>query len=329
MMDINRRALYNSLRMNWVLDPTLKVEAWQVEDYRSLPLDIIFERLEDHHLRIDKPLLVALAENVDTPEELLDAVIGELHLDKKATDQVYLLLFELWRRLMPEKLSLSILCDELDRQIHLYDREQNESPEAIQDVLANLQVVLDENVDSGMKPLAAMECIKEGCANDLESFLHDFISEQIDNGNVIYAQELLEGFSQYVDDAKWFDFLRARVMEESDPHESMQIVKKLIDKKAAKGDLEFNLEMLSFLVHAGEKETFETLAKRTLELIKNEEDFQLLLSICADFYHRLDQDNEEQALQSLIDQRSSFSPEQLVDRTDPHVRSFRSIISAR
>ena len=36
-MDAERRALYNSLRMHWLLDPNMAVEPWQVEDYRSMP----------------------------------------------------------------------------------------------------------------------------------------------------------------------------------------------------------------------------------------------------------------------------------------------------
>jgi hypothetical protein len=68
LMQIERRALYNSLRMNWVMDPTLEVEPWQVEDYRSLPIDTIFERIEEKNIPLDKETFLALAENVDTPE---------------------------------------------------------------------------------------------------------------------------------------------------------------------------------------------------------------------------------------------------------------------
>ena len=33
-MQIERRALYNLMRMNWQIDPSLPAEPWQVEDYR-------------------------------------------------------------------------------------------------------------------------------------------------------------------------------------------------------------------------------------------------------------------------------------------------------
>lgn len=325
-MEMNRRALYNSLRMNWVLDPTLDVEPWQVEDYRAMPLDTLFERLEDKGLHLDKYSFKAFAEVVDTPEDLTEALWAEFTADPKDHDQVYLLIFELWRRLLPEKQCLSLFCDELDHQIHLFDGGQVESIEAIQDVLANLQAILDENVDNGADPTEAFKCIEIGCANDIEIFLHDFITEQIDNDNLSYGTELLDGFNHYVHDAKWFDFLRARVLAVTDPSESHEIIKRLTNNKKSEPDLELNLEILSFLVRNGDKETFEKLVRQTSDLLQLEEDFQVLLSICADFYHRLDRENIEAALQMLLSQRHKRDPEVKFDNRDPHLGEFLKII---
>ncbi len=59
--------------------------------------------------------------------------------------------------------------------------------------------------------------VSDGCANGLETFLYDFVSDQLDEGMVSYAAELVDGFYQYVSDTKWFDFLRARIAVETDP----------------------------------------------------------------------------------------------------------------
>ena len=82
-MEMNRKALYNSLRMNWVLDPTIDVEAWQVEDYRSMPIDGLFERLEDMDIRMDKGSFIAFAGSMDTPEELAETLALEDDADEK------------------------------------------------------------------------------------------------------------------------------------------------------------------------------------------------------------------------------------------------------
>ncbi len=47
-MQIQRRVLYNSLRQNWLLDPELDVADWQVEDYRTLETEELFDRIADH-----------------------------------------------------------------------------------------------------------------------------------------------------------------------------------------------------------------------------------------------------------------------------------------
>jgi hypothetical protein len=328
-MEMNRRALYNSLRMNWVLDPSLKVQAWQVEDYRALPLGNLFERLEDMEIRLDKSSFVSYSDSFDDPEDLTESLLSDSSEDMNSQDQIYLIIFELWRRLLPEKPCLSILCDELDHQIHLYDQGQLTNGEGIADALANLQVILDENTDEGADPKEAFDYINSGCANDVESFLDDFISDKIDDCNYSYATELLDGFGIYVTDTKWFEFLRARIVAVSDPDEAVNIVKGLIHDKKQDPDLEFNFEVLSFLVSMGDRETFEHLIKQTVSLLEVEEDFQALISISADFYHRLDREEIEKALQLLLKERKKLNLDKEFDVRDPHFATFFNILATR
>ena len=329
VMEMNRRALYNSLRMNWVLDPALEVEAWQVEDYRSIPLDQLFERLEDRDIRLDKPSFVAFSEPFDNPEDLTHILLHDADIGRKLQDQVYLIVFELWRRLLPEKLSISILCDEIDYQIHLYDQGAVSSNEGIADTLANLQVVLDENTDEGADSKQVFKCINSGCANDLESFLHDFISEKIDAADYSYAAELVEGFGSYLLNVKWVDLLRARLVALSNPDEANKMVRKLTNSKNSTPDLEFNLEMLSFLVSVGDRETFEQVARQTMQLLKVEDDFQALLSFAADFYHRLDCEEIEESLLKILKQRETFDASKNFNVKDPHFTLFSNILNKR
>lgn len=322
-MDSNHKALYNSLRMNWILNPTLEVESWQVQDYRSMPLDEIFERLEDKKIFLTKTSFLGYAESADSPEELTVLLIADLSLDASVEDLVYLLLFELWRRLLPEKPCLSVFCDELDHQIHSYDQGDGD-PEAIQDAVANLEMILDENVDQGADPHQAFAYVSAGCANDVESFLYDFIAEQIDSENASYAAELLDGFESYINDEKWFTFLRARIVAAEDIAEANAIIHQLVKKNQR--DPLFNLELLSFLVAIGEEALFCDLVKKTAAVLKTEEDFQTLVSICADFYHRLDFEAKEAALQELLNKREAKAPNGLLDRSDPQLHAFLSII---
>lgn len=327
-MEMNRKALYNTLRMNWINEPTTEIEPWQVEDYRSMPIDELFERLENREIRLDKSSFVAFADTMDSPEDMADTVVGEDIDDVKLYDQVYLVIFELWRRLLPEKPSLSIFCDELDHQIYLFDRNETQKLEDIEDALANLQVILDENTDEGADPHEAFNCVSQFCANDIETFLHDFISDQIDNDNTAYAGELLDGFESYIQEHRWFEFLRARIAATTDPTEAINIVKRLIGDKKAEPDIEFNFEALNFLITYGDRETFEFLVIKTAELIEVEEDFQSLLSICMDFYHRLDREAIERPLQAILQAREKNDLAKPFNAKDPHFLELLKILSA-
>lgn len=328
-MEINRRPLYNSLRMNWVRDPSMQVEAWQVEDYRSLPLDMLFEKLSDKGINLDKTTFQAFAENVDSPEDFVDSVLDDIVQDVMIRDQVYLVVFELWRRLLPERPCLSIFCDEIDHQIHLYDQNQIQNIEAIQDALANLQMILDENTDKGVDFLEVFEYVNAGCAHNLEDFLIDFMLDQIDSGNPSYASDLLEGFGKYIRDVKWVKILQALLYAENEPKEAMAIVQGLMSDKKALADLEFNLELLSLLVRIGDKETFERLARRTADLIQREDDFQVLLSLCADFYHRIDCDDLENKLQSILDRRNAVVEDNILSRKEKDFLEFTTLITSK
>lgn len=325
---MERRALYNSVRMNWLWDPSTKVDLWQVEDYRKMPAETIFERLKEHDLQLNKATFLALADTVDTPENLNDDLIADYELDNETRDKIYLLIFELWRRFKPEKPCLSVFCDELDNQIFLYDRGETK-PKAIQDSLASLELILEENTDSGVDPVEVFETISSGCANDIESFIYDFISEQIDNDNVVYAQELIDDFIPYATDSKWLDFLSARVLSFTDHKEANQAIRKLIKSNAKKPDLEFNLELLSFVAKSGEPDIFATLVKNSLPLLDVEEDLQDLLSMVVDYYHRLDLENEEKHVEQLINERKKRRFDEKIHPKDPHFAKLLKICETR
>jgi hypothetical protein len=325
-MDIARRALFNSLRMNWLSDPSAKVEQWQVEDYRSLLLTELYTRLRHFDLDFDRTSFTAMAGDVDSPEELCDGLIGDANLLPVEEDQVYLLVFELWRRFITEKPCLSVFCDELDHQMFAYDQGNVVKEEEIQDAIANLEVVLDENTDEGADPAVVFESIANCCANDLETFLYDYISQQIDTHNLAYAADLLESFEPYFRDISWFEFLRARLYSNTDPEASNEIVKDLVKVIKKQQDLDLSLELLAFLAKGGKPELFLPLVRQTVSMLETEEDFQELLAICSDYYHFLDQDHEEQLVVDILKKRSKNKLEAEIGSNDPGVKEFLKLM---
>jgi len=328
-MEIEKKALYNLLRMNWLSDPSLEVEDWQVADYRSLSTGQIFDSLKERGIAIDQPAFCAFANEVDTPEEITDLLLENAVLKAKEQDYVYLLLFELWRRLLPEKQCLTIFCDELDQQIFMYDIGEPSSAESIQDSIANLQMIMDENVDQGVKPVEIFDTVSAASCNDLESFLYDFIAEQIDTNHIAYATELYEGFSPYLKGSKWFELLGVRILELSDSSAAHDRLRKLIQRIVKDADLSFNLELLSFIVQGGDQEDFKKIVRKTIPILDFEEDLQDLLALAADYYRCLDQDRKEMEMLRILDERKEISLQNPVASQDPAIAKILKMIRER
>lgn len=298
---LQTKALYNLLRLNAAEDPTVKAEPWALEDYRALPIEELFGRLQKHRVQLDKRSLIHFSEQCDTPEELTDLLLPDEAVEK-ARDPFYLVVFELWRRLLPEKQSLSIFCDELDHRINLYDQGDLASDELVQDGLANLLEVFDENADSGAEAEDILIAVSDYCAHDIESFLYDYITDLLDNGNALYASELVEGFSPYVTEPLWFDFLRVRLLSFTDIGDANIAMHRLLENEL---ELPLLLEMLRFLSANGEHELFKNTVKKALPLLTSQEELVEVMRLTADFYRRLDEDDKEKAVQKILIKRKA------------------------
>ena len=327
MHTIEKRALYNLLRLNWLNNPSMPVKPWQVENYHSLTLSQLFERLKAFDLVLDKTSLIAYAEDCDSPEELAFHLAGDRQLETDDEDHIYLLIFELWRRLVTEKPSLSVLCHALDEQIYLYDQGLLDQAGKLQDVLTQFIQVLDQNVDEGLSPTKAFALLLTYCANDVETFLYDFISEQIDEENEAYAFDLLEDLTPYLANNKWFELLQIRLSGYPGTRIAQKLIENAVEKHLNSSDLEFKLEFLSLLVERGDPATFQLMLKHTFPLIRQEEEWHDLLAISIDYLHRLDQESNEKILLKILEKRQPIELSNSLNKTDPDLKQFGQIFN--
>lgn len=292
------KAIYNLLRLNAREDPSLQVEPWALEDLRSIELEQLWKKLTVLGVRLEKESFLHYAEECDSPEQLAELIVDE-NQAPEIFDRIYLLLFEAWRRLLPERPSLSIFCDELDAQIDLYDMSVLNSDEHIQDGLANLLEILEEHIDAGMNPQKAFVSVSEYCANDLESFLFDYISDLLDQNNTLYASELLEEFNPYISHSPGFLFLQARLLSFTDIKEANRNIKALLTKEL---DSDLLFDVLHLLVTTGEHDLFQSAMRKLLPQLNNEEDLHEAMDLAADYFRRLDHDELEQAILHIKNQ---------------------------
>ncbi len=324
-MELRGRALYTLLRMNWQRNPTLAVKDWQVADLRSVATAQLFEQLDSLGISCDAATWRAYALECDSPEDLTDLLTDE-NTPHEVRERIYLLLFELWRRELPERQTLSIYCDDLDYLIDLFDRDALVAEEKIEEALDALEDILDESVDAGLQPQEALSLVNEFCAHDIETFLYDYISDKIDADQELQASEMIDGFYDYVKDPRWLDFLRVRVFSKTHTSEFDPALARLIESLQEIPELDLAMETAAFLVHEGNPEQFSQIVELCLELIETEEDFQQLLAIVADYHDCLDQAEQLTAIEELFKRRSARDLSQPLNREDSDFVLFRALL---
>ncbi len=317
-MTFKGRALYNLLRFSPQEEKNVQVKPWQVLDYRLAKEEELFKSLEELGVVVGKQMFLLYAESQESPEDLLDFLWIDEE-DSLGQERAYLVIFELWRRLVPAKKSLSVFCDELDHAIAGYDGNEKGVDERVSLLLDELENIVDEAVDHGADVGEILPMISEHSAHDIEPFLYDYISDQIVLGNEVYASELLDGFYSYVADRAWFDFLRARLFALSDPKEGDILLLRLLELLEEEPDLQLLLEICGFLINRGDLSLFRRAAHIALTFIENEEDFQDLLFSVADFYRFLDQDAKELQVRAMIKNRENHDREASISSTDKQV----------
>ncbi|MBS0654486.1 MAG: hypothetical protein JSR46_01805 [Verrucomicrobia bacterium] len=325
-MEMASKALYNSLRISVLQDPGIVADDWQIEDYRMLPLEGLFRRLEDHEIFLDRASFMAYADEHDSPEELLAALISEDQADTEESDRIYLLIFEIWRKLVPEKQSVSLICDELDYQIFLFDEERLERREPLEDALAAFYSTLVENLDSGLSEKEIFLAISEYCAHDLPSFLYDYISDLLDQREHSFASELLEQFYPFVPDKLWFDFLCARIVGINNTRQASQRIRMIIQETQRSSYLALNFEILTYLSHGIDIELFREVAHLILLQVESEEDLQDLFSTTADFFESYGDKNGQKQIGELLANRKDKSLDGSLVDADPDIEAFKKVL---
>ena len=319
------KTLYNLLRLSLLEDPAQTLEPWQIEDYRQLKTPELFSRLKQLGINLTEKVFLQYAEKSASPEDLAETLWTEEEYSE-SFDKMYLLLFELWRRLLPHNQTLSLFCDELDHLIFLYDLDKLEDEQPLQKALQELEKILDEHVDQGGKSSEVFAAVTEFCAHDLESFLYNYISSQIDQGNGLYASELIDGFYEYIPDKKWLDFLRMRLLIQTDADEGNLMLRRILEEQTQEPNLELLFGIAHFLTHQGDQELFIRTMKLVRPLIKTEAEFQEMLTIATEFYCLGDQTDQEKEIRSLLAERSSHVLNAPISASDVDFSRFFNVL---
>jgi hypothetical protein len=325
-MSFEGRAFYNLLRMGEVEEYAEEIKPWQILDYRELSISKLFTALRKEGPHLDQETFLLYVEKCSSPEEITEVLLADEE-DEEKFEKIYLLIFELWRRLCKDKVSLSVFCDELDYQIERYDQEDN-NEELLQEMLTQLENLLDQNVDRGEDLKSIFKVISDFLAHDLEDFIYDFAAAYLDAGNDVYASELIDGFYDYFEETSWLDLLKARLLAQVDPEEATLMISRLVEQLQENPDLDLFFEILRYLVYEEKIPLFYTVFELIEPLLEREEDFQDLLEIMADYFSSLDKEEEERKIRDILEKRKTIDKEREFMMQDGDFQELKKMISA-
>ncbi len=301
--------------------------SWKLEDLREQDTATLFHRLYEFDLYFDKMAFISYAEQFDSPEELMEHLLTGEAREIDESNKIYLIVFELWRRLLPENICLSVFADALDWKIFDYEERPDENQAAIEDGLEDLHNILEENVDQGIPHQEVFSAICEFFACDLERFLYDFISTQLDKNDFSYATELIDHFTPFVIDAKWFHLLRARIIAQDNLPQANALIRFVFEQSKSDPELILNLDILDTMLHVGDHNLFLEVCDHTLSLIDDEVDFLELLETASDYFRCLDQDDIQEKIDTLIYKRRHTKNLCHFSKQDTDIEVLRQILA--
>ncbi len=301
-MELGTKALYNALKFRTLEhNEPAKVLSWQIADLREVTLDALFQDLNKLGCNLDKQTFLVYAEECDSPEDMVEIVSSAQEEEEpELLDRIYLILFELWRRLIPERPSISILCDELDRAIFSYDLG-HEDAEIVWDALEPVLEIVQLSVDQGMNVQEAFGAIEANCAHDLRRFFTDFILDLLDSRSIQDAEDLFNRLKPLFDKNPWTWLIEARFIIKQKPIEAKALFRKAVTAaKEGSYPTAFFAEAAQALRWIEDDTLLVPILDSAFRSIQSHEDGCTYLEILSDAVSFYDLDSLENEVQELV-----------------------------
>lgn len=305
-MEARGRARFNRCRFD-KRQADESCSLWMAEDYALLETEILYQRLKAFGItgKIEE-----LSKQANDPEELAQKLSGSEDLEK-----IYLLIFELWRRFLPEKETLSIFADSLDELIDRFEEQDlsEEEEDLLICRLKSLENLLDDYVSRGWDKETAFEFVASYFCYDLEQFIYSFILDQISFGNDTLASELILGIYPYIKEKSGFDFLKIQILYNVDPQRALSMLDELVEEGDECENPDLWLDVIAFLAAHGDHQRLKAAYQKTVHHLEHEIDLREMLSILADYYDLIGNSSQKQTVLKIAQSRSELPPEAHLD----------------
>lgn len=284
---LETKALYSSLAMVDRSKSTKKT--WETREWRNQSLENLVSELHELGFIFDKKQFYHWAGECDTPEELFELAVGDEENDKKR-DHFYLILFELWRRLVPEKRSLSIIADDIDHCIQAFDLNSPILESQVEALLGEWGRVLDSLRDAGRTEEEALEAIEPFFAHDVPDFVIDFLLDLLGRKEYAFAAQILEKVGTHcVREPLWIKFIELQLALHDE--NVIEVRKKLGELVSAlltmeECDVELTLALCDIALELQKEELLVRLLEKLLPHLEEKEDFLAVLELLEDVAFR-------------------------------------------
>lgn len=269
-MQFHGRGFYNTL----MFSSSNQAEKWQIEDYTKLSLSTLFNRLAKLNIPLDDKQFASYLQNSESPEDLTD-ILCEKEEGSSEHEQTYLIIFELWRRLATEKETLSIFCDRLDHLIHDYDEGKPVAEELIK-ALNDVLKIFENHTAAGLSQKETYELFSSYLAQDLETFIYDFLCDLLEAGESTLTFELLFGFHEFLHDKTALDLLKSILNLLENPEDTETLFFNMIDGVFEKKRYNLILDAIYFVHDAGLLKIAKEITLRLLDVSKGDERTEIL-----------------------------------------------------
>ena len=300
-MRFRGRSLYNSLQISAREEDALDVEPWQILDYRQVADSYLYQRLAALQISVTEQHFLLYAANSDGPEELLDCLWWQEEEGSSEQEEAYLLIFELWRRLLPTRRSVSIFFDDIDFAIAQFDEEEASSEELVE-LLFELEEILRQGREQGMDPQQVFSMLAEYAAQDVEQFLYDYILHVLEEEDGLLASTLIEMFEEYIPEKKWFDLLQVYLLVAFDSDKALSALCQILEeeKERSSADIPFLEEVFIFILCAEEVPLLTQGIGLLVECLYTEQDRKEFLEAILEDCSSLGLDSLQESLQDLV-----------------------------
>ena len=294
------RAYYNLLWLERLRGNSIPAHKWEFLDYRELDFATLFSMLHEFNIFFDADTFESLSEDADSPEEFSERIEIE---DKDDKRKIYLIVFELWRRLIEDKESVSIFCDELDRIVAAYETEKDD--QQLLFILHKVLEILERNTCLDEPPEEIFQRLSLYIAHDLENVIYTYIDTKLKSGSEDSCLNLIEHFMPYIKEKRALKFLKLKSLPNAFYEEKEKLTIYIVSSLQENVNLSLSISILFYLIERNSAELFSELFSFLIHHISEEKPLVALLDVLVAYHRKMGQEEKQQQVYQFLQKRLS------------------------